>query len=202
MNNEFVAEILRATNTLRSGDPSGATAIIQAALAAGGLASPGSVPKGMGAGFRRPQPADVQTIEGTLAPDALDEADSNVLSLEAARDGRLRKPLGKVSVPSVGKAAGSSRPRRQGARHQDEVPDSRSAVAGWCGISQLALLMCGWRAPLPALRPGFRRRRARGLDRDAARLHAEPRGLRRRNGDERPRGAAPPASRLSGTDQR
>ena len=38
MNNDFVAEILRATGSLRSGDPWGATAIIQAALAAGGLA--------------------------------------------------------------------------------------------------------------------------------------------------------------------
>jgi poly(hydroxyalkanoate) depolymerase family esterase len=37
MTNALVAEILRATGTLRSGDPAGATAIIEAALAAGGL---------------------------------------------------------------------------------------------------------------------------------------------------------------------
>jgi hypothetical protein len=37
MNDDFVAEILRATGAMRSGDPSGATDIIQAALAAGGL---------------------------------------------------------------------------------------------------------------------------------------------------------------------
>ncbi len=39
MNNEFVAEILRATGSLRSGDPAGVTAIIQNALSAAGLTS-------------------------------------------------------------------------------------------------------------------------------------------------------------------
>lgn len=96
MNNDFVAEILRATDTLRSGDSSGATAIIQAALAAGGLASSGNDPKGMGGGFRMPQRTDVHTIEGTLAPDGPDEAGGNVYSLEAARGQRLRQPLGDV----------------------------------------------------------------------------------------------------------
>ena len=37
MNNDCVAEILRATGSLRSGDPSEVTAIIQNALAAAGL---------------------------------------------------------------------------------------------------------------------------------------------------------------------
>ena len=37
MNNDYVAEILRATGSLRSGDPAGVTAIIQNALAAAGL---------------------------------------------------------------------------------------------------------------------------------------------------------------------
>jgi hypothetical protein len=40
MNDDFVAEILRATGAMRTGDPSGATDIIQAALAAGGLTGP------------------------------------------------------------------------------------------------------------------------------------------------------------------
>jgi len=44
MSNDFVAEILRATGTLRSGDPAGATDIIQAALAAGGLRQQGGDP--------------------------------------------------------------------------------------------------------------------------------------------------------------
>lgn len=56
MNNDFVAGILRATGSLRSGDPAGATAIIQHALAAAGLtdvaggpaASPG-LPTGLAA---------------------------------------------------------------------------------------------------------------------------------------------------------
>jgi poly(hydroxyalkanoate) depolymerase family esterase len=39
MNNEFVAEILRATGSLRSGDPAGVAAIIQNALSAAGLTS-------------------------------------------------------------------------------------------------------------------------------------------------------------------
>ena len=40
MKEGFVAEILRAAGTLRSGDPAGATGIIRAALAAGGLPMP------------------------------------------------------------------------------------------------------------------------------------------------------------------
>ncbi len=39
MNNDFVAEILRATGSVRSGDPAGVTAIIQNALSAAGLTS-------------------------------------------------------------------------------------------------------------------------------------------------------------------
>ena len=34
MNNDYVADILRATGTLQSGDPAGVTSIIQNALAA------------------------------------------------------------------------------------------------------------------------------------------------------------------------
>ena len=43
MNNDFVAEILRATGSLRSGDPAGVTAIIQNALSAAGLTSSAGV---------------------------------------------------------------------------------------------------------------------------------------------------------------
>ena len=47
MNNDYVAEILRATGSLRSGDPAGVTAIIQNALAAAGLTgSVGDGPSG------------------------------------------------------------------------------------------------------------------------------------------------------------
>lgn len=47
MKEGFVAEILRAAGTLRAGDPAGATDIIQAALAAGGLTAPaGGAPDG------------------------------------------------------------------------------------------------------------------------------------------------------------
>ena len=51
MNNDYVAEILRATGTLRSGDPAGVSAIIQNALAAAGLT--GSVWR---RAFGRPEP--------------------------------------------------------------------------------------------------------------------------------------------------
>ena len=47
MNNDYVAEILRATGSLRSGDPAGVSAIIQNALAAAGLTgSVGAGPSG------------------------------------------------------------------------------------------------------------------------------------------------------------
>jgi poly(hydroxyalkanoate) depolymerase family esterase len=97
MNHDFVAEILRATGTLRSGDSSGATAIIQAALKAGGLSPSGSDPKGMPGGFRMPEQADGRTIEGTLAPDDAAEANGNIYSSDPARSRhRLRQPLGDV----------------------------------------------------------------------------------------------------------
>ena len=37
MKDDYVAEILRATSVLRSGDPAGVTAVIESALAAAGL---------------------------------------------------------------------------------------------------------------------------------------------------------------------
>ena len=95
MNNDFVAEILRATGSLRAGDPSGATAIIQAALAAGGLASSGAVAGAASEGFRMPQDAE-RTIEGTLAPDVSDRAGSEVHRPAPSRGRRLHKPLGEV----------------------------------------------------------------------------------------------------------
>lgn len=49
MNEKFFAEIMRATSDMRSGDTAGAMAIIQAALAAGGLAG------ATGAGFTAPR---------------------------------------------------------------------------------------------------------------------------------------------------
>ena len=96
MNNDFVADILRATNTLRAGDSSGATAIIQAALAAGGLSPSGSSSKSAASGFGMPPRAEPHTIEGTLAPDGPNEAGGNVYSIDAARGQRLRQPLGDV----------------------------------------------------------------------------------------------------------
>ncbi|HUE96653.1 MAG TPA: PHB depolymerase family esterase, partial [Longimicrobiaceae bacterium] len=98
MSKDFVAEILRATGSLRAGDASGATAIIQAALAAGGLASSDAVAGAAREGFRRPQDAG-RTIEGTLAPDVSDRAGragSKVHRPAPSRGRRLHKPLGEV----------------------------------------------------------------------------------------------------------
>ena len=72
-NNDFVAEILRATGTLQSGDPAGVTAIIQNALAAAGLTgAPGAVPRAL------------RTPPGVEAPSLPPRAE------------RLRKPLSEV----------------------------------------------------------------------------------------------------------
>jgi poly(hydroxyalkanoate) depolymerase family esterase len=72
MTHDLVAEILRATGTLRAGDPSGATAIIQAALAAGGLA-PTTLQAPAAAGRpRRPLGEVIRLLRsgrGRLAPD-------------------------------------------------------------------------------------------------------------------------------------
>jgi poly(hydroxyalkanoate) depolymerase family esterase len=90
MKNDFVAEILRATGTLRAGDPAGASDIIQAALAAGGLSR--GAPLGGGSGRPR-RPEGGGAIEGT--PTA-SEADARVIYPEAFHGQRLRKPLGEV----------------------------------------------------------------------------------------------------------
>lgn len=72
-NNDFVAEILRATGTLQSGDPAGVAAIIQNALAAAGLTgAPGAVPLAL------------RTPPGVEAPSLPPRAE------------RLRKPLSEV----------------------------------------------------------------------------------------------------------
>lgn len=79
-NNEYVAEILRATGTLQSGDPAGVTAIIQSALAAAGLIGP----VGNGA-------SDVSN-PGIQLPQAFRPGAENL----PPRTDRLRKPLSEV----------------------------------------------------------------------------------------------------------
>lgn len=58
MKEGFVAEILRAAGTLRSGDPAGATDIIRASLAAGGLANVGNADAGAASEGGRTTPPD------------------------------------------------------------------------------------------------------------------------------------------------
>ena len=84
MNNDYVAEILRATGSLRSGDPDGVTAIIQNALAAAGLT--GSV----GVGPSGDQNPGIQ-LPQTFRPGA-----GHGGELLPLRADRLRKPLSEV----------------------------------------------------------------------------------------------------------
>jgi poly(hydroxyalkanoate) depolymerase family esterase len=84
MNNDYVAEILRATGALRSGDPAGVTAIIQNALAAAGLTrslggDPSSHPNAV---IQLPQ-----AFRAGVGPGA---------ERLPPRSERLRKPLGEV----------------------------------------------------------------------------------------------------------
>ncbi|MBB1499087.1 PHB depolymerase family esterase [Paracoccus sp. MC1862] len=81
--NDYVAEILRATGTLRSGDPAGVTAIVQNALSLAGLSGAGG---GIPAG--NPTPAG-QAPEIVLPRE-------NYSEIFPARTERLRKPLGEV----------------------------------------------------------------------------------------------------------
>jgi len=83
MNNDYVAEILRATGSLRTGDPAAVSAIIQNALAAAGLT--GSV----GAG----PPANANF--GSQLPKTLPAAGHGA-DLIPPRADRLRKPLSEV----------------------------------------------------------------------------------------------------------
>lgn len=85
MKHGFVAEILRAAGTLRSGNPAGATDIIQAALGAGGLSSvPDDAPDGL---LRPPPTADkARRDSAEIRPEQ---------SAGPQRRGR-RKPLGET----------------------------------------------------------------------------------------------------------
>jgi poly(hydroxyalkanoate) depolymerase family esterase len=103
MNNDFVAEILRATGSLRAGDPSGATDIIQAALAAGGLSSSAASRAGRSQAAPRsrgPAEADATCIDGTLdgalVEGGPDGTGSHAAGRERLGDRRLRRPLGEV----------------------------------------------------------------------------------------------------------
>jgi poly(hydroxyalkanoate) depolymerase family esterase len=96
MKSDFVAEILRATGSLRAGNPSGATDIIQAALAAGGLSSPAGAASPGKAGARTTRrPVDASCIEGTLVGDAPNDIDA-AAGPRLPRSQRLRRPLGEV----------------------------------------------------------------------------------------------------------
>jgi poly(hydroxyalkanoate) depolymerase family esterase len=97
MNSDFVAEILRATGSLRAGDPSGATDIIQAALAAGGLTSSAASASPGNAGAWAPRrTVDASYIEGTLVEDAPNDTTAGGAGPKLPGSQRLRRPLGEV----------------------------------------------------------------------------------------------------------
>jgi pimeloyl-ACP methyl ester carboxylesterase len=202
MHSDFVAEILRATGSLRSGDPSGATDIIQAALAAGGLSSPAAPraaealcrPRSHARGIRAMPPISTGRSSRMRRTGRL----RSIRGRSGPQRG-LRRPLGEV-LRTLTEGA-RPRARRQaagaadaGARPDLPLPEGRSSATS-------PYLRRGCPA-LSALRAGLRRGRAAGAGGDAARLHAEPGGFRRRNRHERAGRGAPPARRLSGADGR
>ena len=99
MNDKFLAEIMRATGDMRSGDPAGATAIIQAALAAGGLTG------AAGAGFTAPRtPLDARDITPPDAFGGLSKARTRQPFGDVIRtlsEGRRERGLG-GSLPGFG----------------------------------------------------------------------------------------------------
>ena len=101
MNNDFVAEILRATGSLQSGDPAGVSAIIASALAAAGLAAtPGASAQDIpNVSFqlpempRRPGPT---LIEGATATGRPERTGAEIHHPHELRSRRMRKSLGEV----------------------------------------------------------------------------------------------------------
>ena len=84
MNDDYVAEILRATGSLRSGDPAGVSTIIQNALAAAGLTGPvDALPSG-------------NPNLGTHAPHSLTRRAYHGAEHIPLRTDRMRKPLSEV----------------------------------------------------------------------------------------------------------
>jgi poly(hydroxyalkanoate) depolymerase family esterase len=83
MTTDYVAKILRATGTLRSGDAAGVSAIVQNALALGGLRGP------LG-GSAVSDPAGTMQMPQTLLPNL------GLTKHHSSGRSRLRKPLGEV----------------------------------------------------------------------------------------------------------
>jgi poly(hydroxyalkanoate) depolymerase family esterase len=88
MKSDLMAEILRATGSLRSGDPAGTTAIIQAALRAGGLA-----PDGAAASW---QPLSEPLGRHASPNGDPDRPEGREKAGQVARGARLKRPLGEV----------------------------------------------------------------------------------------------------------
>lgn len=102
MKDGFVAEILRAAGTLRSGDPAGATDIIRAALGAGGLAVPGGtapdgpLPGARPVADRSPGGQERQPAGAERAERHGDGADVHREPVAEQRVQRLRRSLGET----------------------------------------------------------------------------------------------------------
>ena len=102
MKEGFVAEILRATGTLRSGDPGGASDIIRAALAAGGLAMPYNAPSdgGSRSSQQMAEPSSGGEAGRVTGADpsqpGRDHVNGRPEQALEARSHRLRRPLGET----------------------------------------------------------------------------------------------------------
>jgi poly(hydroxyalkanoate) depolymerase family esterase len=113
MKEGFVAEILRAVGALRSGDPAGATEIIRASLAAGGLAPPKNAatagpPRGTEASSRQSSGTDAGLSAGGDLAQPRQKGTSGAEAEQKAgwRRHRLRKSLGEsVRILSKGRQA-------------------------------------------------------------------------------------------------
>ncbi|WP_112875472.1 alpha/beta hydrolase family esterase [Paracoccus endophyticus] len=127
--NDYVAEILRATGAVRSGDPAGVTAIVQNALALAGLSGPqgNAAYANPAPDIRAPRPS-LPHLDGTALP--------------PLRTERLHKPLGEVirilqeggkgltldGLPGLGRPLQAPEPPMpEGARFLDQ---SHSCAAG------------------------------------------------------------------------
>ena len=123
MNDDYVAEILRATGSLRSGDPAGVSAIIQNALAAAGLTGPvGAEPSGNpNLGTHVPHSLTRGAYQGAenfpLRPDRMRKPLSEVV--RTLRTGGMR--LGLEGLPGLGQPARTPElPLPEGAQFLDQ----------------------------------------------------------------------------------
>ena len=134
MKEGFVAEILRAAGTLRSGDPGGATDIIRAALAAGGLATPNNAASDGRSWSSQPKAERSsggqagQAVNADQAQRRRDSADVRPEPAAEPRGHRLRKSLGETVRTLKARKAPQPGWKLPGRRVATEVPVPEGAA--------------------------------------------------------------------------